>query len=263
MPIDALGSGSDYTAFLQHLGLAALHVGYYGEGSDDGVYHSLYDDFAHHNKFVDPGSEYGGALARTIGRMVLRVADADLPPVRYGDFASTVSDYLGEVKSLADDRRALAEAQAAAIKAGAFSRAKDPTKPYGEPTVLKPVPHFNFAPLEDAVDRLKKSAAAYDSALAEKGAALSADKKKRLFALAREAEQALKIKEGLPGRPWFKNSIYAPGTLTGYGVKTLPGVREAIEQERFADADLYAKLTGTALQRYADKLDASVKLMSE
>ena len=263
LPIDSLGSGSDYTAFLQHLGMAALHVGYYGEGDDGGVYHSLYDDFAHHNSFVDPGSRYGGALARTIGRMVLRAADADLPPVRYGDFASTISDYLGEVKTLADDRRALAEAQAEALKADAYSRAKDPGKPYGAPTVLKPVPHFNFAPLEDAVDRLKKSAAAYDSALGEKGASLSAEKKRRLFALAREAEQALKIKEGLPGRPWFKNAVYAPGTLTGYGVKTLPGVREAIEQERFDDADLYARLTGAALQRYADKLDAAARMMNE
>ncbi|MEK7266084.1 MAG: transferrin receptor-like dimerization domain-containing protein [Pseudomonadota bacterium] len=263
LPIDALGSGSDYTAFLQHLGMAALHVGYYGEGSDDGVYHSLYDDFAHHDKFVDPGSAYGGALARTVGRMVLRAADADLPPVRYSDFASVVSDYLGEVKTLADDRRALAEAQETALKADAFARARDPKKPYGAPTPLKPVPHINFAPLEDAVDQLKKSAAAYDKALGEKGASLSADKKRRLFALARETEQAIKIKEGLPGRPWFKNAIYAPGTLTGYGVKTLPGVREAIEQERFGDADQYAKLTAAALRRYADKLDEATKLMGE
>ncbi|OFX01188.1 MAG: folate hydrolase [Alphaproteobacteria bacterium RIFCSPHIGHO2_12_FULL_63_12] len=263
LPIDALGSGSDYTAFLQHLGMAALHVGYYGEGDDNGVYHSLYDDFAHHNKFVDPGSAYGGALARTIGRMVLRIADAELPPVRYGDFASTVSDYLDEVKALADDRRARADAQAAANEAGAFARAHDPKKPYGAPTVLKPVPHVNFAPLEDAVDHLKKSAAAYDAALAEKGPALAADKKRRLFALAREAEQALKIREGLPGRPWFRNSIYAPGTLTGYGVKTLPGVREAIEQERFADADKYSALTAAAINSYAAKLDSAVKLMND
>ena len=263
LPIDALGSGSDYTAFLQHLGMAALHVGYGGEGDDGGVYHSLYDDFAHHDKFVDPGSLYGGALARTIGRLVMRAADADLPPVRYGDFASTVADYLGEIKALADDRRARAEAQAAAIEAGAFARARDPKRPYGPPTVLQPVPHFNFAPLEDAVDHLKKSAAAYDKALAEKGSSLSADRKRRLFALAREADQALKIKEGLPGRPWFKNAIYAPGTLTGYGVKTLPGVREAIEQERFADADKYSALTAAAIDAYAAKLEAAVRLMSE
>ena len=91
----------------------------------------------------------------------------------------------------------------------------------------------------------------------------SADRKRRLFALAREADQALKIKEGLPGRPWFKNAIYAPGTLTGYGVKTLPGVREAIEQERFADADKYSALTAAAIDAYAAKLEAAVRLMSE
>ncbi|MEZ5914165.1 MAG: transferrin receptor-like dimerization domain-containing protein [Parvularculaceae bacterium] len=263
LPIDALGSGSDYTAFLQHLGLASLHIGYSGEGNDDGVYHSLYDDFAHHNKFVDPGSVYGGALARTIGRVVIRAADADLPMARYGDFAKTVAGYLDEVKELAENRRSLAEAQAAAIKAGAFSRSHDPQKKYGAPTALKQTPHFNFAPLEDAVERLSKSAAAYDAALAEKGAGLSAAQKNELFTLAREAELALKLKEGLPGRPWFRHSIYAPGTLTGYGVKTLPGVREAIEQERFADVDRYSMLTGAALQRYADKLDAAVKIMNE
>jgi N-acetylated-alpha-linked acidic dipeptidase len=263
LAIDALGSGSDYTAFLQHLGLAALHIGYYGEGSDDGVYHSLYDDFAHHDRFVDPGSVYGGVLAKTIGRIVLRAADAELPPVRYGDFATTVAQYLDEVKSLADDRRALAQAQATAFEAGAFRRASDPTKPFGAPTALKPVPHFNLAPLEDAVDHLKKSAADYDAARAEFGAALSAESRKKLFALAREADRALLIKEGLPGRPWFRNAIYAPGTLTGYGVKTLPGVREAIEQERFADVDKYAALTAAALERYAAKLDEAVKVMKK
>lgn len=246
---------------MQHLGLAALHIGYGGEGDSGGVYHSLYDTYAHHDKFVDPGSLYGGALARTIGRVVMRAADADLPPVKYGDFASMVAGYLDEVKELGDGRRKLAEAQSAAFKANAYAIAHDPTKRKGEVTKLKAVPHFNFAALEDAVDRLQKSAGAYDSALAEKGASLSPAAKKRLFALAREAEQALMIKEGLPGRPWFRHSIYAPGTLTGYGVKTLPGVREAIEQERFADADKYAGLTAAAINAYADKLDEGVKTM--
>ncbi|MCK5746915.1 MAG: M28 family peptidase, partial [Oricola sp.] len=261
IPIEALGSGSDYSAFLQHLGLASLNVGYGGEGSSGGVYHSLYDDYAHHAKFVDPGFAYAGALARTTGRMVLRFANADTPPQRYGDFADTVAGYLDEVKKLADGKRGEADAQAKAFASKAFDLARDPTKPYGAPTPLKPVPHFNFAPLENAVDRLKESAAAYDKALAEKGGALSDKTKAALFDMATDTEQAIAPAGGLPGRPWYQNLIYAPGTLTGYGAKTLPGVREAIEQERWADVDAYVEKTAAALGVYSDKLDAATKLI--
>ena len=262
LPLYALGSGSDYSTFLQHLGLAALNIGFGGEGSSGGVYHSLYDDFKHHNTFVDPGSVYSGTLAETIGRIVMRAADANAPFFRYKDFASTVSDYLGEVEKLADGKRKAADAQAGALKAGQFKLAADPTKGYGEPTALKPVPHFNFAPLKDAVDRLKKSAAAYDAALDKNADNLTDAQSASLFALAREAEAALTDKTGLPGRPWYRHMIYAPGTLTGYGAKTFPGVREAIEQERFDDVDKYAVIIAKSLNRYADKLDAGVKVMA-
>lgn len=261
LPLYALGSGSDYSTFFQHLGLASLNIGYGGEGWSGGVYHSLYDDYAHHSRFVDPGAVYSGTLAKTVGRMVLRVANADLPPQRFSDFADTVADYLSEVKTLADERREAAEAQAKQLDASAFKLAADPTHPFGAPTALKPVPHFNFAPLEDAVGRLKKSATAYDAALAEKGAGLSDADKAKLFDLARETEQTLAPKGGLPGRPWYQNLVYAPGLLTGYGAKTLPGVREAIEQEHWSDVDRYAKLTADALDAYADKLDEAVKLI--
>ena len=262
LPIDALGSGSDYSTFLQHLGLASLNVGYGGEGSSGGVYHSLYDDYAHHSTFVDPGAIYSGVLAKTIGRLVLRTANADLPTVRYGDFADTVARYLDEVEKLADGKRETANAQEKELKSNAFKLAADPTKPYGAPTPLKAVPHFNFAPLKDAVDRLKESAKAYDKALADKGEGLSDADKAKLFDMAREAEEALAPKGGLPGRPWFQNLIYAPGTLTGYGAKTLPGVREAIEQERWSDVDRYAKLTADALDAYSDKLDQAASLLA-
>ena len=129
--------------------------------------------------------------------------------------------------------------------------------------MLKSVPHFNFAPLENAVDRLKVSAKAYDTALADKGAQLADADKAKLFDLAREAEESLAPAGGLPGRPWYRNLIYAPGTLTGYGAKTLPGVREAIEQERWDDVDPYVTMTAAALNAYADKLDAGAKLMGQ
>ncbi|MBI1365103.1 MAG: M28 family peptidase [Alphaproteobacteria bacterium] len=261
IPIGAMGSGSDYSVFLQHLGLASLNLGYGGERDWGGVYHSLYDDYKHHSTFVDPGEVYSGVLAKTAGRLVLRAADADLPPVRYSDVADTVAGYLDEVEKLADHKRAVAEAQARAFDLNAFSLASDPTKPGAAPTKLKFVPHFNFAPLENAVERLKQSAKAYDEALAKKGDSLSDAEKAKLFDIAREAEQALAPKEGLPGRPWYKNLITAPGTLTGYGAKTLPGVREAIEQERFSEADKYAALTADAINAYSDAIDEGTSLL--
>ena len=132
----------------------------------------------------------------------------------------------------------------------------------GPPVVLKPVPYFNFAPMQNALVRLKASAKAENEALKAKGADLPADTKGKLVALAGKTEQALLMEPGLPGgRGWYKNMIYAPGRLTGYGAKTLPGVREAIEDERWEDVDAYAALIGKALNAYADKLDEGVKLM--
>ncbi len=262
MPIDALGSGSDYSSFLQHIGLATLDVGYGGEGSSGGVYHSAYDTWEHHSRFVDPGFAYAGALAKTGGRLVLRMADADLPPQRYTNFADTVGGYLDEVKKLADAKRETQVTQARLLAAGAYKLADDPTETHGPPTPLKPVPYFNFAPMDNAVAQLKASAKAYDTALAAKGASLSPDAKAKLFALTRGVEMTLTSNVGLPGRPWYKNLVYAPGVYTGYGAKTLPGVREAIEEERWADADKYAGLTAQALSAYATKLDEATKLIN-
>jgi N-acetylated-alpha-linked acidic dipeptidase len=262
VPIGPLGSGSDYSAFLQHLGLAALNVGYGGEGQDAGVYHSAYDTWEHYSRFGDPGFVYAGVLAKTTGRLVLRMADADLPVERYSDFADTVSTYLDEVQKLADTKRDAAIAQAKMLAADAFHLTDDPTKPSGPPTPLKPVPFFNLAPLENAAARVKASAKAYDATLAAKGASLPADTTSKLTALAGQTEQALTAEVGLPGgRGWYKNMIYAPGRFTGYGAKTLPGVREAIEDERWDDANTYSALTAEALNAYADKLDEGVALM--
>ena len=263
LPIGALGSGSDYSAFLQHLGIAALNVGFGGEGQVGGVYHSAYDTYEYYSRFGDPGFAYAPVLAKTIGRMVLRMADAEVPLARYGDFADTVSRYLDQVKRLADTKRQAAETQAKLLAANTYRLADDPTKPSRPPTALKSVPHFNMAPLENAVDRLKQSARAYDTALAAKGAKQSETAKAKLIELARQTEQSLAVDVGLPGRNWYKNLIYAPGRYTGYAAKTLPGVREAIEEERWADVDRYAALTGAALDAYADRLDQGVRLMGE
>jgi len=262
LPIEALGSGSDYSPFLQHLGLAALNVGFGGEGQVGGVYHSAYDTYEYYSRFGDPGFAYAAVLAKTVGRIVLRTADADVPPMRYADFAETVGNYVDEVKKLADTKREQAVSQAKMLASGALRLADDPTKTSGTPTALKTVPHFNFAPLENAVDRLKTSARAYDAALSSKGKAASEKTRGQLFDLARETEETLASDVGLPDRPWYKNLIYAPGRYTGYDAKTLPGVREAVEEERWADVDRYSLITAQALSAYADKLDQGLRMMN-
>ena len=262
LPIGPLGSGSDYSTFIGHLGVASLNLGFDGEGDASGVYHSAYDTWEHHSRFVDPGFAYAGALAKVGGRLVMRMADADLPPQRYGNFAETVAGYNGELKKLADGKREVAAAQAKLIASDAYRLADDPTRTNGPPTPLAQVPAFKFAPLDSAVDHLTKSAKAYDAALAAKGAGLSPAAKTKLFEMQRSLELALTNPVGLPGRPWYKNLVYAPGRFTGYGAKTLPGVREAIEEERWSDAETYIGLTAAALEAYAGGLDAAAKLIN-
>ena len=262
LPIEALGSGSDYSAYIQHLGLPALNIQYDGEGSSAGVYHSRYDTYEHHSRFVDPGFVYSALLSKTIGRVVMRAADTTLPIQRAGDFADSVALYLAEVKKLAADKREAQVVQAGLLRDRVFALAADPTKSNATPTAFEPVPALDFAPMEAAVDKLKTSAKAYDEALAKNGASLSGDRLAHLQALMLDLDQTLAPDVGLPGRPWFKNLIYAPGTLTGYGAKTLPGIREGIEQQRFADAAAYIKITADALDAYRARLDQATAVLN-
>jgi N-acetylated-alpha-linked acidic dipeptidase len=255
LPIGPLGSGSDYSGMLQHLGVPALNMGYGGEDESDGVYHSIYDSFHHFTTFDDPGLKYGAALSKTVGRIVLRLAQADTPPQRFGDFAETVGRYLGEVKKLEADRRAEDEKRAKLMGDGSFRLASDPLKPVGAPGADAATPHIELAALENAVDRLKTSAAAYDAAYVAKGANLTPQQRGKLNGLLADIDQLLLDPRGLPGRPWFRNMVYAPGRFTGYGAKTLPGVREAIEERRFDDANEYAGRIAKVLDAYSARLD--------
>ncbi len=257
LPIGPLGSGSDYSAYLQHLGLPALNIGFGGEEESGGVYHSIYDSYHHMTTFDDPGLKYGAALSKTVGRLVLRVADADTPPQRFGDFATTVATYLTEVKKLAEDRRAQDRKREKLLTDDAFRLASDPLKPVAAPAMEARTPYIELATLEDAVDRLSTAATAYDAAYADKGAAIDPARRTRLNTQLRDIDQLLLDERGLPGRPWYKNLIYAPGRFTGYGAKTLPGVREAIEERRFDDANVYAGRTAKVLNDYAARLDAA------
>jgi N-acetylated-alpha-linked acidic dipeptidase len=250
-PIQALGSGSDYSAFLEHLGVATLSIEFGEEGSNGGVYHSRYDTFEHFIRFGDPGMTYTALLAKTVGRLVLRAADADLPIQQAGDFARTVSSYLEQVKKLETDKRAAAETQAQILREGAFGLAADPTLSNGVPTPLKSVPVIDLSAMD------------YDAAVAQRGSTLSASTRARLNLLMLSIDQTLAPSIGLPGRPWFKNLIYAPGRYTGYGAKTLPAITESIEEERWADANTYAQVTAEALNAYSARLEQATGVLNE
>ncbi|MBU3078550.1 transferrin receptor-like dimerization domain-containing protein [Sphingomonas quercus] len=255
LPIGPLGSGSDYSGFLQHLGIAALNIGYGGEDESGGVYHSIYDSFHHMTTFDDPGLKYGAALSKTVGRIVIRLAQADTPPARYADFADTVSRYLAELVKLQNDRQSEDDKRAKLTAEGAFRLVSDPLRPVGAPTPQAATPHIELAALANAVDRLKAAATAYDAAYAARGKTLAPAARAKLNDTLADIDQTMLDDKGLPGRPWFKNMIYAPGRFTGYGAKTLPGVREAIEERRFDDANEYAGRTARAITAYAVRLE--------
>jgi N-acetylated-alpha-linked acidic dipeptidase len=264
VPIGALGSGSDYTPFLQHLGIATLDLRYGGEDEDEGVYHSAYDTFEHYVRFGDPGFVYGIAEAQTVGHTVLRIADADVLPLQFVDAADAFDGYLHELHRLAFEQGEHAQILAELRQARAFELASDPTRPLGPPAAEAEVPYLNFAPLDDALSHMKRCARSYDAALADaaaRGAALGAAQRAELDTLLGGLEQALTSDDGLPGRPWYRHLIYAPGLYTGYGAKTMPGVREAIEQGQWEQALQYIGITARAIDGYCDRLDAATALL--
>jgi N-acetylated-alpha-linked acidic dipeptidase len=263
--IDALGSGSDFTPFLQHLGIASLNVGYEGESDEDGVYHSNYDSFDHYVRFGDPGFVYGIAEAQTVGHLILRMADADVVPLQFSAFSDVVSGYMEELHGLADQKRKQAEDVGKLLDQNSFGLAADPMRKLLPPERLPQVPYLNFAPLDNIVERLKKSTQAYDDSYSKLVAGqvqLTAAKTKELNSILREMEAALTDPRGLPGRDWFKHLVYAPGLFTGYGVKTLPGVREAIEENHWDEANQYTVITAAALAAYCDRLEKATGILS-
>jgi N-acetylated-alpha-linked acidic dipeptidase len=249
--IPALGSGSDYTAFLQHDGVASLNIGFSGEDGG-GIYHSIYDDFYWYTHFSDTDFVYGRALAQTGGTAVLRLADADLLPFEFGDFADTMQTYAKELKTLSQKMIDDIAERNLEIEEGVFSATNDPKKPLVPPAVGAVPPHLNFAPLDNAVDALTRSAADYRKALeranANGGAVLASAALADVNHLLIESERKLTTPEGLSNRPWFKHQIYAPGFYTGYAAKTMPAVRESIEQKQWKQADEAIVVVSRVLQ---------------
>jgi len=263
--VPALGSGSDYTAFLQHDGVASLNIGFGGEDGG-GIYHSIYDDFYWFTHFSDTDFVYGRALAQTGGTAMMRLADADLLPFEFGDFADTVQIYLKELKALSQKMQDDIRERNKEIEEGVFKATNDPKRPLVPPSTEAVPPHLNFAPFENAVDALTRSAAEYRKALeqvnANGGAALASASLAEVNRLLIDSERKLTTAEGLPNRPWFKHQLYAPGFYTGYAAKTVPAIREAIEQKQWKQADEGIVVVARVLEDEAELISSAAQKLS-
>lgn len=226
--IAPLGSGSDFTPFLQHLALASLNLSFGGE-APGGVYHSVYDSFNWYTKYSDGDFVYGKALAQVSGTALLRLSEAPVLPFRFSDMSDTLARYVAEVQKL-----------------------------YGE---KKGAPAIDFAPLTAAVAALSKSSLAFEKAEAvvpnasAKALETQAEALKVVNQLLYSSERRLGNDAGLPRRDWFRHQIYAPGFYTGYGVKTLPQIREGLEEGQWDEAKQGVTKVAAAITALAQQVD--------
>jgi N-acetylated-alpha-linked acidic dipeptidase len=248
LTISALGSGSDYSSFLQHLGVPSLNVGFGGEGAG-GEYHSIYDTYENYTRFKDPSFEYGVALSKLAGHAALRLADAEILPFDFRSLCRTITGYTTELISLAEQLRETTAVENQIISNNAYQLAGDVAKPIKAPAPQSEVPYIDFSRLQNALVALDKAAQQWQDVRSKSQvpAAKLEAVNKALF----QAEQQLLSDKGLPNRAWYKHVIYAPGFYTGYGVKTLPGIREAIEQRRWTEADEQIGIAATAVNKLA------------
>jgi len=214
--IGALGAGSDYVAFLDYLGVASLNAGFGGQ-TKGGIYHSVYDSIYWYTHFSDGTFVDGKALSQYTATALLRLADASVLPFEFGHFANTVNSYLEEIQKEA--------------------KGKGRT--------------LDFAALEKQIDTLKENGEKYDALLTvamQKGGVDDARANAVNEALIK-TERVLTRPEGLPNREWYKHQIYAPGFYTGYGVKTVPGVREAVDSKDWPLAQKEAAVVEQCLEQ--------------
>ena len=256
-----MGSGSDYTAFIHHAGVPALNLGFGGESSG-GSYHSIFDSYDHYKRFNDGNYVYGTTLAKVNGRLVLRLSEADILPFRFVNMAENIGSFIESNKKLAKAVEKKTENRNKLLDKKAFTISGNPKKTYLPPKRLSLVPDFDFTPLDESHKRLEVSAWKYEKALAGvKKGFLSAEHKSQVNQLLREVEQAMTRSDGLPRRKWFKNMIYAPGFYTGYGVKTLPGIREGLEERNWDETHFYILEVAKALDRAAAKINAAADIL--
>ena len=257
MSISALGSGSDYSAFLQHAGIPSLNIAFGGE-NPGGEYHTAYDSYDFYSRFGDPGFSYGRALSQTIGRAVLRMADANTLPFEFKNLHKTISSYVAEMISMTDQMRESTAVYNQVISGNNHQLAADPTKPEKLPIRKVEVPFIDFSALQNSLVKLESSATTLSDKIAT--GKIASTSLKALNEALFTAEKNLLTTTGLPRRPWYKHTIYAPGFYTGYGVKTMPGVREAIEQRDWKEAQDQIKIAADAIIRLAEHLNNTTKL---
>jgi N-acetylated-alpha-linked acidic dipeptidase len=252
--LDALGSGSDYSSFLQHVGVPSLNLGYSGEDAG-GDYHSIYDSFDLYKKFKDPGFKYGVALAETAGHAVLRMSDADILPFVYTHLFKTINTYSNELMTLLKSEREATILENRIIAAGSYQVGEDPTQGYKIPQIKAEVPYLDFSPLQNAIHKLEIAAENLDVSVQNKLKTGQVDEafNQSLY----RAERQLLNEAGLPRRQWYRHSIYAPGYYTGYGVKTLPGIREAIEQRNWDQAQQQIIVDANIITGFSEFLNSA------
>jgi N-acetylated-alpha-linked acidic dipeptidase len=257
--IGALGAGSDYSPFFQHLGIPSANIGFGGEG-DGGEYHSIYDSYDHFTRFKDPGFQYGTALAKTTGRAMLRLANADVLPFDYSILVKTIGEYVADVKTSLELKRSDDEMLNRLIKEKVYELAKDPTLGFAGPSPKQLVPYLDFSSIDNAMTLVRTSSEELKAAI-EKAGSADAQKRARLNEILYQSEQKLLNPNGLPRRPWYKHMIYAPGFYTGYGVKTLPGIREGIEESNWKEAQDYINIVANTLLQFNFSLQKGIEAL--
>ncbi len=252
--ISPLGSGSDYTTFLQHLGIASINLGFRGEG-EYGVYHSIYDSFDHYIRFMDKDFRYGVTLAKTAGRLVLRLAESETPVFRFDGFVDSLSTYVDAVEKLGDKMRKETREQNDLIDKGVYKLTFNRDKPLAAPAREDPVPHISFAGVKNALSELRLTVTDLQTVIDETDfSVLTTRQRQKIDKMIYQSERYLTSERGLPRRPWFKHFVYAPGFYTGYGVKTLPAIREAIEERKWTEVVEQEIVTADVLVQYTEHL---------
>jgi N-acetylated-alpha-linked acidic dipeptidase len=255
--IGALGSGSDYSPFLQHAGIPSINLAFGGLDESDGIYHSIYDDYYHFTKFLDTDFAYGRALAQTVGTAVIRLADADVMPFQFTHLADTTQTYVRELQTLLKERQDEVRERNRQIEDGVFAAVADRRRPVKAPVIEEVPPALNFAPLENAVAALTRAAERYRKAFEAARTKMTPEAARAVNLLLIQSERELTDAAGLPRRPWYRHLLYAPGYYTGYAVKTMPGVREAIEEKNYAEADAEIVRVARALEREKRLIEAA------
>ncbi len=217
VPVGDLGSGSDYTAFLQHAGVPSTDV---SSSGPYGVYHSVFDNLAWFKKFADPDFTYEQEIARVFGLEALRMADADVLPYDYEEYGKEVAAYLDAARKRGEDKFGKGVLDFEAVDTAAR--------------------HFTSAGAK-ILDRQKNPPRDVT----------------RLNQALMNAERAMLVPQGLPHRPWFKHAIYAPGEYTGYAAVVIPGVNEALDKGDSERARQQLALLAAALERAAKALEGS------